>query len=298
METKKIIISVPGCIGNIGSGFDCMGMSLRIFNRFTFELSDSFYITTSASGIETDKKNLCFQSFDKTCQFFGEKTPSVRIKIEVSIPPGAGLGSSSTAIIAGIVAAFVFTNRNIEPSIVFKLGKEFEDHLDNIAASFLGGLVVVAEHNSKIVWKKFRIPSDLNAIFFISNEPFLTKKARNILPEKIPLQDAVFNLPRVCFLPVALKEKNKDLLAVATCDKLHQPYRNSLYPHFEVLYESAMEAGAAGCCLSGAGPSVVSFSFECSDKIIKKWQHVIKEKNLNGKIKVIKLGGRTKWKVC
>lgn len=295
MKTKKIVISVPGCIGNIGSGFDCMGMSLKIFNRFIFEFSDSFSIITPSSQIETSKKNLCFQSFAKTYKFFGEKPPSVKIKIEASVPPGAGLGSSSTAIIAGIVAALVFTNRDIEPSIVFKLGKEFEGHLDNIAASFLGGLVVVAEQNDKIVWKRFRIPSDLNAIFFISNEPFSTRKARNILPERVPLKDAVFNLPRVCFLPVALKEKNKDLLTVAICDKLHQPYRKALYPHFEILYNAAMEV-AAGCCLSGAGPSVVAFSFGNSDKIVKKWQDIVKEKKLNGKIKVIKLGGRTKWK--
>jgi len=295
---KKVTVSVPGCVGNMGSGFDCMGLSLKLFNRFTFERSDSFSISVSSERIESNRRNMCFRSFKKTCNILGVNVPAVSIKIDVSIPPGAGLGSSGTAIVAGIVGAFVFSGQRIEPSAVLRIGKDFEGHLDNLAASFLGGLVVVAQHNGEPIWKQFSIPSGTSAVFFVPKEPFPTRKARSVLPEKVYLSDAVFNLSRACFVPVSLREKNKELFSVALCDRLHQPYRKSLYPHFEILYKAAMNAGAAGCCISGAGPSVVAFCFEGTDELIKQWTYTVRKHNLIGSIRIIKPGGKTTWKVC
>ncbi|MCM8825538.1 MAG: homoserine kinase, partial [Candidatus Omnitrophica bacterium] len=107
--TKKLTVSVPGCIGNVGSGFDCMGLSINLFNKFTFESSDSFFISASHSRIETDEKNLCLQAFKKTCETLGIQSGGVKITIDASIPPGVGLGSSGTAVLSGIMAAFILT---------------------------------------------------------------------------------------------------------------------------------------------------------------------------------------------
>ncbi|MCM8822258.1 MAG: homoserine kinase [Candidatus Omnitrophica bacterium] len=297
MKTKKLTISVPGCIGNVGSGFDCMGLSINLFNRFTFESSDSFFISASHSRIETGEKNLCLRAFKKTCETLGIQSGGVKITIDASIPPGVGLGSSGTAVLSGIMAAFILTGHKIEPSEILKIGKCLEGHLDNIAASLLGGLVVVAEQDGEPVWKRFSVPSKISAVFFISNEPFSTRRARSILPEKVYLSDAVFNLSRICLLPFSFAEKDEKLLTVAIRDKIHQPYRGRLYPHFEILYDAAMDAGAAGCCLSGAGPSVVAFCFKNPDKILKSWIQTTKQKKLNGTIKKIRLGGKTIWKI-
>ncbi|MCM8763980.1 MAG: homoserine kinase [Candidatus Omnitrophica bacterium] len=297
MITRKVAVSVPGCIGNIGSGFDCMGLSVNLFNRFTFEVSDGFSISVSGPGIETSTKNLCFRSFKKACDMLGVEIGGIKIKIVASIPPGVGLGSSGTAVLSGIVAAFILSTHKIEPSTILKIGKDLEGHLDNLAASLLGGLVVVAEQAGEPVWKRFSISSRISAVFFISNEPFPTREARSILPRKVNLSDAVFNLSRACLLPFSFMEKDEKLLAVAIHDKLHQPYRKHLYPHFEILYKAAMDAGAAGCCISGSGPSVVAFCFKSPDKILNSWLQTARQRKLNGTIKKIRLGGKTTWKV-
>lgn len=294
---RKLEISVPGCIGNLGSGFDCMGLSIRWFNKFIFEPSDVLSISVSTAGIEKGQKNLCFQAFKKTCRFLGSSLPQVKIKIDAGIPPGAGIGSSGTAIIAGVLAAFIFLGYKLEVQKIFHIAKNIEGHLDNIAASFLGGLVVIASQNGDALWKRFSVPSETRAIFFIPDRPFYTKQARKVLPDKIPLQDAVFNLSRACLVPFSFIEKNKKILSAALDDKLHQPYRKVLYPHFDILYYSAMESGAAGCCLSGAGPSVVAFCFDNPDKIVRRWLDVIGKEKINGEIKKVKIGGKTTWKI-
>ncbi|MCX7706338.1 MAG: homoserine kinase, partial [bacterium] len=227
---KKIKVSVPGCIGNLGSGFDCMGLSIRCFNKFTFEPSDNLSISVSTAGIERNQKNLCFQSFKKACNFLGTSIPTIRIRIDANIPPGAGLGSSGTAVIAGTVAAFLFSGQKIDIQKLFRIAKRMEGHLDNIAASFLGGLVVVAEQDESIIWKRFNVPPEITIVFFIPEMSCSTKEARKVLPKKILLKDAVFNLSRVSLIPSSIMEKNKKLLPVALNDRLHQPYRKNLYP--------------------------------------------------------------------
>jgi len=294
---KKIKISVPGCIGNIGSGFDCMGLSIRLFNDFIFEKSKDFSVSVTDPDIEGDDKNLCLKVFIESCRILNKDVPPVHIDIKNNIPVGRGLGSSGTAVLAGVIAGFIFSNKKIEPVQVLRIGKTFEGHLDDLAPSLLGGLVIIAENNGMPIWKKMEIPEEIKGVFFISEKPFKTKKAREILPEKVSLQDAVYNISRVCFIPSGFLEKNRKLLIVGTDDRLHQIYRKKLYAHFDPLYRVAISVGAAGCCLSGAGPSVVAFCFDDHKKIVNAWAKLIKTENIKGYIRVISLGGKARWKI-
>ncbi|MGC8805128.1 MAG: homoserine kinase [Candidatus Ratteibacteria bacterium] len=294
-KINKVIISVPGCIGNVGSGFDCMGISIKLFNKFTFERSEHFSISVSSPDVDSSKNNLCYKSFEKVCKFLGKDAPDVNLSIDSEIPVGKGLGSSGTAVLAGIIAGLIFSGEKVILNSVLKAGKKIEKHLDDIAASFLGGLVVVAENNGEIVCKQFDIPSGISAVFFITEYAFSTKQARKILPDTVSMSDAIFNLSRTCLIPVAFIEKDKKLLSIATQDKLHQIYREKIYPHFRILYDSAMQCGAAGCCLSGAGPSVVAFCFDDTEKLVKKWTEVSKKFRIAGEIRIIEPGGKTTW---
>lgn len=294
---KKIEISIPGCIGNVGSGFDCIGISINLFNNFVFEKSREFSISVSDPGIGKDDKNLCLKVFKKTCKSFGKNVPFVHISIKNNIPVARGLGSSGTAVLAGVIAGFIFSDIEIEPERILKIGKDFEGHLDDLAPSLLGGLVIVAETEKKLVWEKIQIPEETKGVFFISEKLYRTEKAREILPEKVSLKDAVYNISRACLIPIGFMEKNKELLQIATDDRLHQIYRKKIYPHFEPLYEAAISADAAGCCLSGAGPSVVAFCFDNPEKIVNSWERLIKAEKIKGYIKVINLGGKTRWKI-
>ncbi|HOJ31189.1 MAG TPA: homoserine kinase [bacterium] len=294
-KIKKISISVPGCIGNVGSGFDCMGISIKLFNKFIFERSEKFSISVSSSDVDSTRNNLCYKSFEKVCRAFRKKVPVVKLNIDNKIPAGKGLGSSGTAVLAGIIAGLIFSGEKVTLRKVLKAGKEIEKHLDDIAASFLGGLVVVAEHNGEIVCKQFEIPSDISAVFFITEKAFPTDTARKILPEKVPLSDAIFNVSRSALVPVAFSEKNSELLGIALQDRLHQIYRKKVYPHFKILYDSAMRSGAAGCCLSGAGPSVVAFCFGDTEKLVKDWTEVVRKNKIAGQIRILEPGGQTTW---
>ncbi|HPP66499.1 MAG TPA: homoserine kinase [bacterium] len=292
---NKIKISVPACIGNIGSGFDCIGVSVKLFNEFIFEKCGGDFLPASEPMIGKDDKNLCVRVFQETCSIYGAKPPFFRVRIKNNIPPGKGLGSSGTEVIAGAIAGMLVSNIIIEPMEILRIGKKFEGHLDDIAASLFGGLVIVGQDNGQPVWKKIDIPENINAVFFISEKPYETKKARNILPRQVSLSDAVYNISRACFLQYGFLEKNKEFLRIGTQDRLHQIYRKKLYPHFEPLYKSALKTGAAGCCLSGAGPSVVAFCFGNSSGIVHGWEQLIKNKRMKGEIKIFTLGGETIW---
>jgi homoserine kinase len=297
---SKVYVRVPGAIGNAGSGFDSAGISIQLYNEFLFERTGC---EKKPAGRNRNsafcETNLAFRVFSETLQNLIAAVPDVRLSISGNVPEGKGLGSSGTAVIAGLVAAYCFSGKPVKPEEILIRGKAYEGHLDDIAASFFGGFVMVAENGGHVFWATAKVPPYLRAVFFISESPFPTKKARRIIPPKIPLQDAVYNLQRYSFLAAAFLNKKRlsEFLPLGTQDRIHQPYRSQLYPHFSPLCESAIAHGAIGCCISGAGPSIVAFSIDRPEKIAAAWRKLVEKKHLRGEVKILALGGKTTWKV-
>jgi homoserine kinase len=195
------------------------------------------------------------------------------VETENNIPLSRGLGSSSAARVGSLVAANEWARLNgwgtATNDEILTLATELEGHPDNAAAALLGGLVVSAvtqnasnvqapaSARSSALAVRMPVPQYPQFLVWVPQEELATKKARAALRDNYSRADAVFNVSRASLLLAALSTGRFDLLREALHDRLHQPYRAPLIPGYESVVQSALEAGAIGATLSGAGSSVL-----------------------------------------
>lgn len=264
---RKITVTIPASTTNIGCGFDCLGLALSLYNTVEVEKikGDEVIVEIEGEGrklIPTNEENIIFPALKMVFDRVGEKLKGLRIKEVNRIPLEKGLGSSAATRLGGIVAASCLLKANLDTREILKMAVSLEGHPDNVAASLLGGFVAVTFCETDPVWVKLPVPETLRVVIVIPDKKILTRRARRVLPEKISFSDAVFNLSRLAILVPSLSQGIWENLALATQDKLHQPYRTSLLPEMEDVFEAALDAGAKGVFLSGAGSGVAAFSFE------------------------------------
>ena len=292
----SVELKIPANIGNLGSGFDCIGLTLRFYNRFLIEKSNSFQVVCTGEKIATDEKNLTYKSFLSGLEYLGLKPFPVKITAEANIPVGKGLGSSGTAVLAGVIGAFVLSGTSVSKKDVLKAAFPVERHLDNIASSLYGGFTICGKTESNIEIVSFAPPRCLKAIVLIPDIRFSTRQARKIIPEQISIADAIGNLSAVGFLCYGMNTGRKKYIRAGMRDKIHQPYRKSLFPYLYPLLAHAEDIGAAGACLSGAGPSVAFFAFNDYNKIKKSIEKKKEKLGIEGSVKIFVPGGKTSWK--
>ncbi|NPV28637.1 MAG: homoserine kinase [Firmicutes bacterium] len=262
---KRVSVQVPATTANLGPGFDCLGMALNMHNTVTLEEGAGYRCEVEITGegaafLPRDSSNLVIRAINTLFRRAFYRSPGWRLHLENRIPLQRGLGSSAAAIIGGLTAANIIAGSPFSPHELLLLAIEMEGHPDNVAAAFLGGVVIIVEHEDSYLYARFFPPPGIRVCVVVPDFPLATKLARSVLPEVIPFKDAVFNLGRVALLTFALREGNWDLLSAALRDRLHQPYRSELIPGLGQVFKAAREAGAYGAVLSGAGPSVVAFA--------------------------------------
>jgi homoserine kinase len=258
-----VSIEVSGTTANLGAGFDCIGAALTIYNRFQFTLAQETKITVSgkeADRVGTDKNNLVYQSFLKLYQHLEQIPPEVAIHIDLGVPLARGLGSSATAIVAGLLGANRLAGEPLSLTEVMNLGIEIEGHPDNVVPAFIGNcqLSVGSAGNwtiCEIPWRSQIIP-----IVAIPDFELSTSEARSVLPKEISRGDAIFNIAHMGLLLRGLAENNPEWLRVSLDDKLHQPYRQSLIKGYQKVRDGAIAAGAYGMVISGAGPTLLALT--------------------------------------
>jgi homoserine kinase len=174
------------------------------------------------------------------------------------IPPARGLGSSAAAWVGGLVAGNAALGSPLDRDAVFRLAVRAEGHPDNVAAAVYGGLTVAAGEGETVVAVSLPVPASLVWVVLIAETTSSTIDARGVLPATVPRLDAVFNVQRVALLLASLQAGRTEMLETALDDRLHQPYRRKLFPWLPEAIQAARAAGALGCVLSGAGPSVLA----------------------------------------
>ena len=263
---KLVRIKVPATTANIGPGFDCLGMALDIWNYVEFTVSDDqkdeVLITGQGQDIlNTGSENLIVVSAHKYFNHFQIKPPKLYIKCENNIPVSRGLGSSSSAIIAGLLGAANICEHSIDYDLLLKLANEIEGHADNVAAALYGGcILVVNDNDSNLIHQSITIPDDLRYVLYIPGFSMATNEARNLLKDTVSRMDAVYNISRLGLLINALNTKDYILLSTAMQDALHQPSRKAVFRGMDIVIKSAIDGGALGACLSGAGPTILAFT--------------------------------------
>ncbi|MEJ5229597.1 MAG: homoserine kinase [Pseudothermotoga sp.] len=256
-----IRVRVPATSANLGPGFDVIGMALSIFNEVSVdESSKNFEIEITGEGadkISKDKDNLVYLAFCKVFERLGKTAKNIKLILKNQIPLSRGLGSSSAAIVSGLVAANAYLGFPLKAEELLQMAVELEGHPDNVAPALFGGMVLCGLPELRYV----KLPNpELDVVLAIPNFEVKTSEARKILPKEVPFEDVKANLRSIAFLITSFYTKKYDLLEIGMQDRLHQPYRSQLIPGFYQVMQAAKEAGALGVALSGSGPTVIAFT--------------------------------------
>src|SRR5579883_1304598 len=200
--------------------------------------------------------------------------------MSIAIPPGCGLGSSATAVVGGLVAANEWIRmcggeqQPLKKEDLLDLAVEAEAgrHPDNVAPALLGGLVATTNLGGKIQAIKTPFPDKLKAVIFTPSFPMDTVAGRKLLPASYPKADVTFNTGRVALLLTALQTGRYELIGEAMQDRLHQPYRQALFPAMPAIIEAAVAAGAYGASLSGGGSSLIALADSHFNEVLQAMQ--------------------------
>ena len=284
-------IDVPATTTNFGSGFDAFGLALELYNTFLVKPSENWKVEVKGytSGIPLNENNLFIRVYKRACREFGLEEKPIYLVQENRVPPARGLGSSATAIVGGIEAALSLHGKELPLEEKLKVAFEFEKHPDNLLPAFLGGFVISVADQDRILYKKLPFPEELKLVFVIPDYELSTEEARKVLPQRVELRDAVFNLQRSALLVASLLTKDYELLREAVRDKLHQPYRSKLALGLEEAISVSYEVGALATFLSGAGPTICSITLENEETIGKAIKEVVERFcGCKAKVKVLK----------
>lgn len=269
-EGMHVVVEVPASTANLGPGFDTLGLALGLSNRYEFSLSPlgpAISITgEGACHLPRDEQHLGYRTCMNMLKRWGISPAGLRLCQHNRVPLAGGLGNSATAIVAGLMAANAFAGGLLSVQELLNEATAVEGHPDNVGPAIVGGLVVCSRNDDGSVnCIRMPVPKDLLAVVAVPDFAVNTRRAREALPSLVSLQDAVFNVSRVSLLLAALSTGRYDCLAKAMEDRLHQPYRASLIPGLHEVCRAALQAGAAGAALSGAGPIVVALMSERAD---------------------------------
>ena len=294
---NTIRIAAPATTANLGPGYDCLGMALDIWNTVEVEpLPDGATPSVNVSGegageLEAGPGNLVYRSMEFLYRELGRSMPPLRVHCENDIPLARGLGSSAAAIAGGLAAANALSGSEFAPRDLLEMAATIEGHPDNVAAAVMGGLqlVVTSAHDtgeSTLYTVPVSVPAELHSVVFIPETRIATADARAVLPQQLSVADAVHNMARVALLVAGMATNHPEYLAIATQDKLHQPYRQPLFPAMKLLMKAAMDAGALGAFLSGSGSTVLALTQGREMTVAYEMAEAARQASVEGTVKV------------
>lgn len=256
-----IKVQVPATSANLGPGFDCLGLAIQLYNTLRVEIDRPFKVHLSGAytdGIPSNEDNLVWKTMCHFWDLIHFPTPSVALAMENNIPPARGLGSSSAAIVSGLVAANHLAGSPYTKYELFQVANALEGHPDNVAPALYGGVTLSVPTEDGILPRVLSQSPQLKSVVIIPDLQLKTEKAREILVPQVPRQDAVFNISHAGLVIEAFIREDYPLLKEGMRDKLHQPQRTVLIPGMLQTLEAALQAGAFGAALSGSGPTLIA----------------------------------------
>jgi homoserine kinase len=243
---QSVTIRAPASTSNLGPGFDCLGVALRIYNSITL---------SRAENRQRHEKIVA-----RAADLFFKRTKRRRIEFSCSanetIPRCRGLGSSATVRLAILNGLNELTGRPLDRLSVFRLGAELEGHPDNAAPASFGGFTVARGDN----FQRFDVASRLKFVLLIPDLEIQTSAARKILPRRILRTSAVENIRNASAVTAAFASRSYEDLHGAFVDAVHQPFRKKLIPFLPRVIAAAEKAGALGGFLSGSGSTICAIT--------------------------------------
>ena len=258
----QVRVAVPATVANLGPGFDVLALALELQNEVVAT-------QTGESGLSVDPgpgapaelrdpaRNLVVRAYTATCAELGVLPDGVHFECVNRIPFRRGLGSSAAAALAGALCATALHAASWDEQRILRWVSGIEGHPDNAAAALLGGLVIVVPDQPVVTME---VSDALRAVVFVPDVELSTELARRVVPQAFTREDAVFNASRIALLVRAVALQDWESLGVAMEDRWHQPPRTALFPALPAIIDAAVQAGARGAAMSGAGPSVVALT--------------------------------------
>ena len=247
---------VPASSANLGPGYDVLAAALSMQLELEVTECGEFAVDAGEIPVPSDRTNLCVRAFERLHPVDG-----LRFEIRSEIPVASGLGSSAAAIVAGLMAAEHLYELALEREELLAHATELEGHPDNVAAALYGGFVICSRDDGVPRAVRFDPPEGVEAVLVIPDQAVPTEEARRAIPAEVPLDDAIANVAAASLLVLGIQRSDLTLIERGLCDRVHQPRRASLYPRSMEVVEAAGELGAIGATISGAGPSVLVWTF-------------------------------------
>lgn len=306
-SASRVKVSVPATSANLGPGFDSMGLALDVRDVLTVEAlaSPDVVITIFGEGNRTlphDERHLIVRALRQTQEVLGLPQTGLKLEAHNRIPQSRGMGSSASAIVAGVSAAVAFSGRtDLDKDFIFNVAAQMEGHPDNVAPAVYGGLTAswnfnpdtdipvsvldnersaaertlpatVEAYSAGFHTVRYPVDGSIHVSMFVPAATLLTDTARSVLPSKVPYADALHNIAKAAILPAILGSRptaeTNAMLLNATQDKLHQDYRKDLYPDSWQLMTHLRSRGFAAL-ISGAGPCVLVLHSSDADDVIR-----------------------------
>jgi homoserine kinase len=258
-------VRVPATSANLGPGYDSFGLALSLHDEIVVRVGENgLDIDVAGEGadkVRRDARNLVVKAMNTAFDRMGGRPRGLEVRCLNRIPHGRGLGSSAAAIVGGLVAARALTvggEERFDDERLLAVATEMEGHADNVSAALHGGFTVAWTDGGEVGVLASGPHPDLLPVAFIAGTELRTAKARRVLPEVVPHDDAALNSARAGLLARAVVER-PDLLMVATEDFLHQEYRRPVMPRSLALVDE-LRAGGVPAVVSGAGPTVLALT--------------------------------------
>jgi homoserine kinase len=257
MTARRRLVKVPASSANLGPGYDVLAAALALQLELEVEETGSFSVEAKGLDVPLDRSNLCVRAFETL-----RAADGIAFRIRSEIPLAAGLGSSAAAIVAGLLAADHLYELAQEPDDVLAKAAAIEGHPDNVAAALYGGFVVcAADDDGALTSTRLDPPQGVEAVVVIPAEQVPTEEARRAIPDRVPLADVVANISAASELVLGIQRSDLTLIGRGLADRLHQPHRAHLYPRSMEIVAEAPRMGAIGATISGAGPTVLVWTF-------------------------------------
>jgi homoserine kinase len=270
---SSVVVRAPSSTANLGPGFDVFGLALdAYYDEVHLKKSDHGIKIQSSDRIPlVPEKNSAGLVIKEMAKKFKIKSGIV-LKIKKGVPAGFGLGSSAASAAAAAVAFDSLFELNLDSNTLVEFAGMGEKasagsvHYDNVAASVLGGFVIVRTNPLNVI--KIEPPKELVLCVAIPDLDIPAKKtqvSRSVLPKQVKLSDSVSNLSNAAAIVAGFMKKDVEMIGTSIKDVIVEPARQHLIPGFSQVKKNALNAGAMGVTISGAGPSVIAFASRSSN---------------------------------
>jgi len=274
-------ITVPASSANMGPGFDSMGVALTLYNTIDFAPAKELSIRVEgecAERIPTTERNLVYATYRRTMEGWGRKAVPVTMVQHNAVPSTRGLGSSSTAIVGGVLMAYAISGRNYDRQEALNIATREEGHPDNVAPAIWGGFTVSFFDGVDTRCIRKDVGEETAFVAMIPEFELSTRRAREVVPKELSRADAVFNHSRTGYLAAAMMMGDVKAAAAAMDDRMHQHQRSALIPGYHEVERAAKAAGAMAVYLSGAGPTMMALVGKAeADGFVKAMEEAVKQ---------------------